>query len=653
MVYLRNPFKIRAFEHLEPDSDDLFLTLFSPDVLSLLKTKNIWRVPVFIRSSPGGGKTTLLKLFSTPTLKTLHRLRGSSEEFKELFATMKEIGALDESGLKMAGVYIPFSQTYSSIEDLDIDDNKKNKLLFSLLNSRVILATLRTLCESEDLEYPKEVERITLKEHEGRIYNFNGSSVVTGKMLYDWSIQIESSICRALDSISLEPEKDLDGHSSILLNALSPSNILIDKVPFEKKLVLLFDDFHNLTKRQNIVLRRLIIDSRITYPLWISERTQILDLTNLLFENQINTEHHETSFGSLKPFLSDSKIKRSPLVPGAREGRDFDSFNLEKLWRDKPAKFQKNVIKIGNLRLRAAEDLNFQYLHTLLQEELDGKQYETKFIAIKDEVLKRLNKKIGDTSRYKEWLENVLEMDGKPIENAIECRALEILIERDKKNRQQTLDDVELPREEFNNTIDSAIRGIARFFISSEFNVPYYYGSNILARVSHLNVEQFLLISGEMFEEIRARHRFRKSPVLTPKRQHEIIKNVAKNKWNEVVEGPSATEQTRRFLEEMGKLLYEKTFDPRASYLGVTGLAIRTNEIKLLQKSKDSDLKQVLEICLANNFLEARTTSQQNEDKTVFYLNRLLCVRFNLPLNYGGFQNKRIVDLEKWTDERK
>ncbi len=61
---MRNPFRIRTSQR--STNDDEFVKLFGSGVLELVDTiKNPWDGLVFLRSAPGGGKTTFLRdLFS-------------------------------------------------------------------------------------------------------------------------------------------------------------------------------------------------------------------------------------------------------------------------------------------------------------------------------------------------------------------------------------------------------------------------------------------------------------------------------------------------------------------------------------------------------------------------------------------------------------
>ena len=88
----RNPFRLRASEHIE--SDETFVRLFSPEALDMLKTPDIWERPQIIRSAPGGGKTSLLRLFTPASLRTIFALR-TREYTKDLFKSLSALEAID------------------------------------------------------------------------------------------------------------------------------------------------------------------------------------------------------------------------------------------------------------------------------------------------------------------------------------------------------------------------------------------------------------------------------------------------------------------------------------------------------------------------------------------------------------------------------
>ena len=82
---VRNPFKLNSSESIETDAD--FLRLFGPGVLDLLPEGATSRRLLFIRSAPGGGKTTLLRVFTPSVLLSLLGLRGLRSSPRDLQQT--------------------------------------------------------------------------------------------------------------------------------------------------------------------------------------------------------------------------------------------------------------------------------------------------------------------------------------------------------------------------------------------------------------------------------------------------------------------------------------------------------------------------------------------------------------------------------------
>lgn len=652
MVYLRNPFKIRASEHISPGSDTLFLELFGSDILTLndFKERDIWEKLVFIESSPGGGKTTLLRLLTPTILNTLFRHR-TNEHFKPLFNILKEIGVIDNHGPKILGVYIPFSRTYSSLENLDIDDERKRRFLFSLLNSRITLTTLRSIADLYELKYPEKLDQISFLNFDKFGTDFNIKTPITGKALYDWARQVEYTLCQALDSVSPELEINIHGHNELFFDLIHPSNISIDGNKLEKKLIILFDDFNKLDKTQRDFLYKYLVEERISYGIWVAERTEVLDLKTMLQHiSHVNCEDF-TSCNYLKPYKKEITINNSRFAPGAKGGRDyFRTINLEKGWDKKQKKFEKFVMNIADLRLRIAEGLNLPYFYSLFDSSLDRKIYEKKYHDAIETTSKKIMQKWGTKSRYKTWIDKIESEESTLREKAIKWRTLEIIIERDVWKNQQTLTDLILSEDALENRDDPSIKPMAEFYLANEFNFPYYFGIEMMARAAHLNVEQFLLIAGEEFEAIRGKYRIKKDPLLTPAQQEKVLKKAANKKWDELIDGVSYSLEIKWFLQSMGKFLVKETFNPRASYNAVTGVGIKARDIDLLNNPAHKKLKFTLETCVANSLLVPKQMRQGGEEKIVFYLNRLLCIKFNLPLALGGWRQKKLSDLEKWIE---
>jgi len=89
------------------------------------------------------------------------------------------------------------------------------------------------------------------------------------------------------------------------------------------------------------------------------------------------------------------------------------------------------------------------------------------------------------------------------------------------------------------------------------------------------------------------------------------------------------------------------TYRPNAPIApGVNGFGLTLQEIEQAAGpnvlSREAQVfREVLTNAVAGNVLSVRVTKQgqAGAEKIVFYLNRILCVRFRLPLNYGGWQH--------------
>src|SRR4051812_1815595 len=136
---IRNPFKVRRSEKVE--SDTTFLRIYSPIILEDLVEKHVedklWNDFLFIRSSPGAGKTSLLRIFEPSTLVTLFNSK-SSAGVKDLRDYLKRIDVIDNEKIKLLGVCLHCNRNYEILEDLPIDSVRKKRLFFALLNSRIV-----------------------------------------------------------------------------------------------------------------------------------------------------------------------------------------------------------------------------------------------------------------------------------------------------------------------------------------------------------------------------------------------------------------------------------------------------------------------------------------------------------------------------------
>ncbi len=158
----------------------------------------------FLRSSAGGGKTSLMRLFTPPALLALHAQR-TTEDYKELHQRMQELGVIDDDGPRMLGIKLTCGHTYATLADLDCDEVQKTRFLFALLDARIILAALRGALTLRRLVYPDDLFRLRIVPPHDVDLPSSLRLPSAGPDIYAWATHLEASVCDAL--IASAPSK--------------------------------------------------------------------------------------------------------------------------------------------------------------------------------------------------------------------------------------------------------------------------------------------------------------------------------------------------------------------------------------------------------------------------------------------------------------
>jgi len=625
----RNPFRLRRAESI--DTETSFLSLFEPGILEVMPTSGFWETVHILRSAAGGGKTSIIRLFTPSTLLTLCA-RRSDDSMKELFQRIKDLGAVDENGPKVLGVMLLCGAGYSMLHDLDMDQTRKDRLFFGLLNARIVLAVLRGALVLKGLEYPDGLDRVQI-DPPRNVGSVPGLTFpCSGRALNEWAEQREAKLCDCLDSLGPLKVDSLPGDESLLsLSLIRPEHVLVDQKPVAERVLLMMDDIHKLTSRQRELLIETVIESRSHVGVWIAERFEALST-------------------------------REMLSSGAHQGRDYESaIEIESYWRQKPDRFEKLAMKVADRRVRAALDTEIDSFRSCMQDGLDSPEWCDTYKNIIGVVSKRIQERIKRFPRFQDWFIARERASGTLRERAIGWRALEILIERDLNRKQKTLFDLEpLDEDELKDRNDSSVNNAAELFLAREFDLPYYYGPERISRLASLNIQQFLGLAGEVFEESVAAELLRNVTLLPPQRQHALMKKAAKAVWEDIPKRVRHGRELRQFLESVSRFANWYTYRATApNDPGVSGTAIRMSERALLvddnyRKNRDDvcRLADILASALAHNLLVAQLDYNCKKEKwMVLNLNRLLCVHFDLPLNYGLYKERSLATLSQWVNK--
>ena len=633
-----NPFHLRISEHA--GSDTRFLSMFGPGVLEALDTGELWQRLVVYRSSPGGGKTSILRLFTPGALRALHENR-SQPATTELAMALTRWGVLSADGPTLLGIHLSCEQQYPSIVDLTDDAAARQRQFFALLNSRIILGALRGAVFLGGGDWPNDVGRIRINLGEPTMATAVAEELLgdgSGDFLYDRACQIERAIYRQLNDLGMHSDVEDVGHTDLwALHALGGS-VLYENIPIASRALVMLDDVHLLHDEQRRGLREYLMRRDIPVARWIAERWQGLSV--------------DETFGE-----------------GATEHRDYEIVQLDG-WAEESQKrlprFERIVADIANRRVQTSDLVQEQVLtkgafEAFLQAIGDAPPTKSRLLRMTTEAKEKVLTLAGDSKRYVHWLADVQERHDATVGCIYRWRELEILIARDRSRRQgDFFPDEQLELQDLKDRGSTSVASAAELFAAKEHSLPYYYGTRRLALLGSWNIEQFLDIAGDVFDLVVMAVTLRRGPKVTPKQQDDIVRRSADALWQSIPRRVSDGEAVKRFVAALGNMAMKETYRPTAPYApGVNGVAISMTDLARLkdetflrQDPQSARLIQVLKVAVWSNLLQVQLDYPcKNERWAVFYLNRLLCAHFGLPLHYGGFREKRLAELKAWVTQ--
>lgn len=621
---MRNPFRLRASQ--KNVSDEEFVRLFGAGALDLVQNiSDPWGGLVFLRSAPGGGKTTFLRLLTPRPLRLADQLANQNQQVKQTQEALREVEALGRDGPLLLGTMVVFTSEYQELANFD----RGHALFRELVNSRIVIATLRAVLERAERAFPRDLDQIHFDWEPESDLTIPASA--SGKELFEWASRIEADFYGRMDVLG-EPEPIHGGHARLDgLKWFAQARIRDPHGEVAAKRVLLLDELQFLSAGQRKSLVDFVTTTREQCGIWIAERLEALTHRDLLSE-------------------------------GALQERDYeDIIQLERRWSGrKTSSFGRFVESIASLRAAKADNFGDRDLFSLVAQRDDFIIWADRFEEESRKIEQRILEANGLGNRYDIWIRDAREFPGNAVERAVRWRATEILVTRDRKNAQASFDFVALPSDEFTKRQSSAAEQAAEHFLRTEVGAPIYFGREIVSAVSSFNVDQYLEVMGELFEEIAAKIQYqRDNPMpLTADRQDALIKGVAKGRWDGLARRLPRGREARSLLEGIGSFCRQQTFRPNAPYApGVTGIAITMQDRELLIDAPDDKVKHLLGLrdvltsLVAHNLLVPRLDHQNNgKSYVVFYLNRLLCVHFGLPLGYGGWRAKTLKDMIAWQE---
>ena len=622
----RNPFFIRTAEQAESDAQ--FLNFFSISVLELLPLDGRWDRFLSIETAPGGGKSTLLRLF-TPTVLANIVSAPQQAELRELVQKLKDIDAIGARGVKLLGVLVNCREDYSRLADLPVELPAQSALFRALLHSRLALLTIRAALQLRGLSYPSDVGLVRLEPRSEATGRRPDARTIEGADLFNRARAVEELIVDSLNSFSPRPPTAPDGLAADdVFQLLNTHRLLVNEQEVAGNVLIMFDDAHllNDSQRRDLV-QELERHDQSRFASWMAMRLRALEPTELVSDEA-------------------TRLGRERL-PSVR----FDKWSQ--------AHMEKWLIDVGDRRAKRAERDVPSYegcLADSLGAEFDQSRLDSVADAEREHAY-HLGNPYGVL--YRDWLASMdaaLRGQG-ALDQAIRWSQLQILMARR----------IGKPQSEFGFEalipvdVDKVAAGTlesAKNFMARRNQLPYYFGSKIIAQLASSNVEQFLALSATLFDLLLnsgglGRHGYR--PLL-PSEQHRVVLAQSRSYVEELRTSLPYGQDVYNLLTAIAELCREESLRPNLPITpGVTGVSIQESERDvLLEATRSGDesaarLTNALASAIAHNALSVRSTDRRrDENRVVFYLNRLACPAFELPLGFGGYKPQRVSQLAEW-----
>ncbi len=626
-----NPFRSRTSEHVAQQGLDRYLRTFGAEALDLLPD-DLWERPLIIRSAPGAGKTSLLRAVSAEVLRVLAARRSGHEE---VIARLQAMGALDNEGRPaVLGFRVPLVRDFRGIADLEADAAVARRTFLRLLDARIIAAFCDAVEILVDIDEGPVLDAVTIRPDgagAASLARVGGSAAAD---LRHWARRTEADILDRLDAV-LPREEPLDGHAALYsLRALSGACLEVSGKRNKLRPLLLLDDGQELAPTQRTLLLEALHDRELRLPRWYTERYSAMEPEDLVGDGEPGRNN--------VPVWLEREAERM----GAETRRGTKTRRFEKLLADIAGRRANRLLnEYDNVDLQFTELLDIDDENQLIS------RAERAIATIRERLLGLTD----GSDRYSKWFADADALD--PLVAAQRWRELEIVINRDRDRPELGLFELQLSPEDLKARSPAAIREAADLWLRREFGLPFYWGSQRLAKLSAENIEQYLNLSADLFDEMLAGMTLRKGAQVSRLRQDAALTAACDQFWADIPDRRIGGRAIQQLLRHIAKLCRAETYRPKAPYApGVTGTAMTMRDrARLLDPQVRERMPGAQELfdalygAIGHNLIRARKDhSVKNDRWMVLYLNRLTCVRYGLPLGYGGFREKSLEEMCRW-----
>jgi len=626
---MENPFLKRVTEFLR--DDEAFLAIVSPEPARLFlrrpaKLDALYDRLVFIRGTPGSGKTTLARLFEYPTLAALLRNRNI-DTHKLLVSTLIECKAITRDTLEILGYRLAMENDYRNFWEFPYAEELKLSLMYKLIQARAVLGWISNLTSSG-----VKLDDITLIPRLNAQAATQTIGGVNGRGLLQKARAVELALYRIVGALVAPNKSHLDDEAT---SAYHPLDI-IDRFEvvvagsgggrtLNLRPLLILDDAHLLHPVQFDGLQRWLMRRELSVARWILTRLDVMHPHEALAHI---TEDRTQTFEL--PGVTASRETEEILLQSSVEDRREQRISFRKMAKDMANRYLRKMPLFVDRDLLKLSDLlstDQEPLAPSKQKELESNVAAAQKSLSISQVRCKALEELVDTYRP---ANRALTFD-------VRLAMLNVVMHR-YANRipQRGLFEDSNPEPSKPLSVDAQLYEAARIHLLHQFGKPYYLGIDDLCDASSENAEQFLHLAAILVEDVSTRLIRSRQASLDPATQTKLLRQKAEEAiagWNF-----PRYDLVRRVVTTIAERCLAVTLAPNAPLgPGANAYGIAQSEFDKIPTNYP-DLARVLQFAVAYNaFTVVPRYECKNQKWCLLELGGLVILKHGLTLRRGGF----------------
>lgn len=526
---MENPFLKRATEMLR--DEEAFLAMITPEPVKHFlsrpgKAGLLYDRLVFVRGTPGSGKTTLATLFEYPTLAALLRNRNIPSH-RTLVAALVDCGAITAGAPSLLGCRLPMETDYRDFWEFPYRDELKLSLMTTLVQARAVLGWIRNLTSSGIAL--DDIEIVPRQDAEAAMLAVGGTA---GSGLLERARAVELALYGIVGALVAPDVSKLNPDST---QAYRPFDVIDqfrvqvgsgdDKRTLELRPLIILDDAHVLHPAQYQGVKSWLTRRELRVARWVLTRIDVMhpdEALAAITEDRNErvqlpgvTVTRETTEIMLQSGLDDRRVQRSAF---RRMAKDMANRYLRKM----PIFHSRGLTSLSDLM-----NTNVEPIPPSKRKELEASVEATKNrLSISDTRFAKIEAEVDSYNPT-----------GGKLPPDIRLGMINILMHRyAKRIPQQNLFSKEVdPEPNKALTAESTVYDAARIQLLHKYDRPYYVGIDDLCDAGSENAEQFLRLAAVIVETAETRLVRSQQPSIDAASQNRLLRKRADeiiDAWN-------------------------------------------------------------------------------------------------------------------------